>query len=147
MATCFLDRTTHVHVCVEASCPLVTSFSLWLSIAQPLPDKIHNFYLMVQSGWAFWRTLPEIDGSHFRSTEDANYPLGTLWGCWSNTDSLSSFCCLSCFRSFSSWFPPLPVCPFLSQPKNSFLLLLPSSSFPAHFILTFCCLSTESSLY
>ena len=56
---------------------MVTSFSLWLSMALPLPDKIHNFYLMVQSAWAFWRTLPEIDVSHFRSTEDANYPLET----------------------------------------------------------------------
>lgn len=49
-------------VCVGflSLCDLI---SLWLSTALPLPDKIHNFYLMVQSGWAFGTTLREIDVS------------------------------------------------------------------------------------
>ena len=51
---------------------------LWLGTALFLPDKIHNFYLMLRPGRAFWRTLADVAVSHFRSTEDANYPLETL---------------------------------------------------------------------
>lgn len=93
-------------------------------MALPLPDKIHNFYLMVQSAWAFWRTLSEIDVSHFRSTEDANYPLETLWGGWCNT--LTSYpppvaVFLSYSLSFPFRSPPLSVSTCLNC---SFLPLL-----------------------
>lgn len=130
-----VEWTVTVHVCVcvcvEAPCPLVTSFSLWLSTALPLPDKIHNFYLMVQSGWAFWRTLPEIDVSHFRSTEDANYPLETLWGCWCNTRFPSSLCCF-CICS-----PTDPLLSLHCTPFCSYCIL--ASGFPLYFILILCC--------
>lgn len=103
-----VDQTLCIHTSVcKLPVPWWPHF-LWLSTALPLPDKIHNFYLMVQSAWAFWRTLPEIDVSHFRSTEDANYPLETLWGWWCNTRFLSSVLLfLPCSLPFSYRPPPL----------------------------------------
>lgn len=129
MSTCasLSNTTTHSGVnnvdsrlCVKAPCPSVTSFSLRLSVALPLPDKIHNFYLMVQSGQAFWRTMKLmclISGL-------LRTPI-TLWILFEDAQTLPfylpSFVSVLLFLSFSSQFPPLWTL-FLRQLSDNILI-------------------------
>lgn len=101
--------TTQAHLCVGS----LSLGDLIFFVAQysPAPSRqIHNFYLMVQSGWAFGRTLREIDVSHFRSTEDA------LWKLCEDAGATLTFYPHSVVSVLLSiLFPVCTVVPSLSQ--------------------------------